>query len=220
MTQKPLKPLKIVCFGDSLTLGWESPTFRTPVVQNIPYGRYIQEWLGDRGLVIVRGVCGETTQDMRARFQKDVLDEGPRLVVILGGTNDLGLGITPYKILGNLRFFYEHAQGHQILPIAITVPSLRDDSWPDEAGDFEQISSVLPPVIAKAISERIMLNQLIKDLCLERNIPVVDWFTETCDPKTHVLAACYSNDGLHLNAAGYQRLAELLWVQVIEGLLV
>ena len=203
-----------------MTLGWESPTFRSPVVENIPYGRYLEEWLGGRGQICIRGVCGETTQDMRARFHADVLDAKPTAVIILGGTNDLGLGLTPHKILGNLRFFYEQAQAHHILPIAITVPSLRDDSWqnvPDNEGRaFEELASV----IEEAISARVILNQLIKDFCQERHIPIVDWFTETCESKTQALAARYSNDGLHLNVAGYKRLAELLWVQVIKGLLV
>ena len=72
-------PLKIVCFGDSLTLGYQSPTRRAPLVENIPYGTYMQEWLGERGLVLVRGVCGETSQDMRFRFKEDVLNHRPRM---------------------------------------------------------------------------------------------------------------------------------------------
>ncbi len=212
-------PFNIVCFGDSLTLGWESPTFQSPIVANIPYGKYLEEWLEDRGRICVRGVCGETTQDMRARFQIDVLDQKPTAVIILGGTNDLGLGMTPHEILDNLRFFYEQAQTHQILPIAITVPSLRDDSWQNVSGDDDCALEELPPVIGEAIAARVILNQLIKDCCQERHISIVDWFTETCEPKTQALAACYSNDGLHLNTAGYKRLAELLWVQVIKGLL-
>ena len=87
-----IRSLKIVCFGDSLTLGYQSPTLQSPVVENIPYGTYLQEWMGARGEIVVRGVCGETTQDMRLRHQRDVLDHQPQMAIILGGTNDLGLG--------------------------------------------------------------------------------------------------------------------------------
>jgi lysophospholipase L1-like esterase len=99
------------------------------LVENIPYGTYVQECLGDRGLVLVRGVCGETTQDMRLRFQEDVLDHLPQVAIILGGTNDLSLGISLAAMMENLSFFYEQAQAHGILPVAVTVPSLCEDCW-------------------------------------------------------------------------------------------
>lgn len=211
--------LKIVCFGDSLTLGYQSPTFRAPFVENIPYGTYLQELLRDRGWVLVRGVCGETTQDMRLRFQEDVLDHRPQVAIILGGTNDLGLGLSPVIVMENLRFFYEQAQAHGILPVAVTVPSLRDDAGQDEVFEKNQSFRGLTPVVERAISLRLVLNQSIKDLSRDRHIPVVDWFAETCEVGTQALAPKYSNDGLHLNTMGYRKLAELVWKPVLEDLL-
>ena len=212
--------LKIVCFGDSLTLGFQSPNPRSPVVANIPYGTYLQEWLGARGQVRVQGVCGETTQDMRLRFQEEVLDDQPNVAIILGGTNDLGWGIPPDRILENLHFFYEQAQAQDLLPVAVTVPSLRDDAG--EIGEDEDGLAVrmLTPAVERAIALRVRLNQSIKDLCQTRHIPVVDWFGETCEVGTQALAREYSNDGLHLTEAGYRKLAELIWVQVLEDLVV
>ena len=211
--------LKIVCFGDSLTLGYQSPTLRAPFVENIPYGTYVQEWLGERGRVLVRGVCGETTQDMRLRFQEDVLDHRPQIAIILGGTNDLGLDISLTTLMENLGFFYEQAQAHGILPVAVTVPSLRDDAGQDDVFDKDQSLRRLTPTVERAIGLRVTLNQSIKDLSRERHIPVVDWFAETCEVSTQALASEYSNDGLHLNTTGYRKLAELVWKQVLEDLL-
>jgi lysophospholipase L1-like esterase len=212
-------PLKIVCFGDSLTLGYQTPTLRSPFVENIPYGTYVQEWLGARGRVLVRGVCGETTQDMRLRFQKDVLDHRPQVAIILGGTNDLGLGISLATMMENLKFFYEQSQTHGILPVAVTVPSLRDDIGQDDVFEKGQSLRGITPVVERAIALREILNQSIKDLSRERHIPVVDWFAETCEPKTQVLTSKYSNDGLHLTTAGYRKLAEMIWEHVLVDLL-
>jgi acyl-CoA thioesterase-1 len=211
--------LKIVCFGDSLTLGYQSPTLRAPFVKNIPYGTYVQKWLGERGQVLVRGVCGETTQDMRLRFQEDVLDHRPQVAIILGGTNDLGLGFSLTTMMENLGFFYEQTQAHGILPVAVTVPSLRDDAGEDVVFDKDQSLRRLTPTVERAIGLRVTLNQSIKDLSRERHIPVVDWFAETCEVGTQALASEYSNDGLHLNTTGYRKLAELVWKQVLENLL-
>jgi lysophospholipase L1-like esterase len=214
-----LKQLNIVCFGDSLTLGYQSSTPRTPFVENIPYGDYVQEWLGSRGQVVIHGVCGETTQDMRMRFQRDVIVPKPHVVIILGGTNDLGCGISPVAILDNLRFFYEHVQAQEILPVAVTVPSLRDDSGQDMTFETSQPGQGVTAAVKQAIALRVMLNLSIKELGHTQQFPVVDWFTTTCESQAKALAPEFSNDGLHLNTAGYRKLAELVWNQVLEDLL-
>jgi len=188
-------------------------------MENIPYGTYVQEWLGDRGLVLVRGVCGETTQNMRLRFQTDVLDRLPQVAIILGGTNDLGLGISPAATMENLRFFYEQAQARGILPVAVTVPSLREDCWQNDEAEEGASRFEITPAIEQAIALRVLLNHSIKDFGGERRFPVVDWFAATCEPKTQVLTSKYSNDGLHLTTAGYRKLAEMIWEQVLEDLL-
>ncbi len=212
-------PLKIVCFGDSLTLGYQSPTLHSPFPKDIPYGSYLQERLGNQGSVIVHGVCGETTQDMRVRFQNDVLAPRPHVVIILGGTNDLGCGITPDAIMGNLAFFYEQAQAQGMTPVAVTVPSLRVDSSRDDECETSQAGQGVNAAVERAIALRVILNHSIKKLADEQHFPVVDWFTPTCEPATQALATDYSNDGLHLTAAGYVKLADLVWSQVLEDLL-
>ncbi len=211
-------PLKIVCFGDSLTLGYLSPTRDLPFPEHIPYGTYLQEWLGGKGDVDIRGVCGETTQDMRTRFQSQVLDPLPQVVIILGGTNDLGVNLPSVTIFENLQFFYEAAQARGILPVAVTIPSLREDSWQDDASVDAHVMGGMTPAMQQAISLRVNLNQQIQEFSFQIKIPVIDWFAETCDPTTQALALEYSNDGLHLTTAGYRKLAELLWTQVLENL--
>lgn len=211
-------PLKIVCFGDSLTLGYLSPTRDLPFPEHVPYGTYLQEWLGVNGDVVIHGVCGETTQDMRTRFRVQVLDLFPQVVIILGGTNDLGVNLPSVTIFENLQFFYEEAQVRGIFPIAVTIPSLREDIWQDDTSGDAHAMSGMSPAIQQAISLRVNLNQQIQKFGSQKKIPVIDWFTETCDETTQALALEYSNDGLHLNTAGYRKLAELLWTQVLEDL--
>ena len=97
----------LVCFGDSLTAGYQNSADGFGLSVNTPPGAFIQEWVGSQAQVMVAGICGETTNEMVQRFSQSVLAHNPKFVVILGGTNDLGLGLTPLQIRQNLRWMYQ-----------------------------------------------------------------------------------------------------------------
>ena len=117
--------MTIICFGDSLTTGFQSPTPEHPAGQETPYGRYLQEWLGPSIEIKISGVCGELTSEMAMRFRRDVLQHRPKHVVVLGGTNDLGWNARPDDIMKNLVKMYELARASAIIPVPVTVPSVR-----------------------------------------------------------------------------------------------
>jgi acyl-CoA thioesterase I len=192
-TELPL----IVCFGDSLTAGLQSPTPDRPDFLETPYGKFLADRLRDRARIQVSGVCGELTRDMVGRFERDVLRHKPAWTVILGGTNDLGWELRPSEIMRNLAALYEQAAAAGIRVAAVTVPSIRgfDDHIP----------------------RRLELNRLIADYCAVKRFPCVDLFTTTAESGSQRLAAPYSNDGLHLTTTGYELLARLLYEQVFAN---
>ena len=192
----------IICFGDSLTAGFQSPTPEHPGGQETPYGRFLQEGLGPTIEVRVSGICGELTSEMAMRFRRDVLEHRPEYVVILGGTNDLGWNARPDDIMRNLIKMYELARASATVPVPVTVPSVRVDV--DGGGPEAEAW------LAQHVERRRVLNGLIRDYVLAKRLGWVDLFTATADPETHQLAAPYSNDGLHLTTAGYRLLARLL----------
>ena len=187
----------IICFGDSLTAGFQSPTPDCPDFLETPYGRYLKDRLLGRARVHVSGICGEVTAEMVRRFERDVLDHRPEWVVILGGTNDLGMDCQPAEIIRHLIAMYTQAAAAGVRPVAVTVPSIRgfDDH----------------------IARRRELNALIAGQCAARALPCVDLFTATAEPETGRLEKKYSNDGLHLTTAGYELLARLLYEQVFAN---
>ncbi len=198
----------IVCFGDSLTAGYQSPTPDCPSVRETPYGVFLQERLGGAARVVVSGICGEVTADMAARFGADALAAKPAFVIILGGTNDLGWRLAPRDILRNLVAMYEQAAGTQ--PIAVTVPSIRlggERGTPAERAWEREL-----------IGPREALNRLIAEFCAGRGLVCLDLFQATLEPGTRRLARAYSNDGLHLTTEGYRRFADLLYDQVFCAL--
>lgn len=198
----------IICFGDSLTAGFQSPTSENPHGRSTPYGEWIQEFVGEAGQVRTSGVCGELTGEMVLRFRRDVLVHQPAFVVILGGTNDLGWNGPPNEILRNLIKMYEQTLAAGGTPVPVTVPSLRVE---EAAGGREATEW-----IAGHLARRRELNGALLDYARSKRLTAVDLFSATVEPETGLLAPVYSNDGLHLTTAGYRVLADLVCRQVLE----
>ena len=103
------KRTKAVFIGDSITWQWGTTPREIAkskiVIPLDPLPSFLTD-KGDNVLVtwhpgfftsngyIDKGVSGETTQQMLGRYQKDVLDQNPQVVVIMGGTNDLAQGVS------------------------------------------------------------------------------------------------------------------------------
>ena len=169
---------------------------------DVPYGGFLQEWLGARGRVSVKGICGETTSDMMTRFSRDVIDVGPSHTVILGGTNDLGWNVAPSTIMTHLERFYTMALAAGIRPVGVTVPSIRAEGYG---------GGPLPAWLREHLHYRLELNRLITERCERLRMPCVDLFQGTSEPSSSLLAVRFSSDGLHLNDAGYLTFARLVW---------
>jgi acyl-CoA thioesterase I len=206
MSRSPL----IICFGDSLTAGFQSPTRENPSGRDTPYGQFLQSHLGDAVEIRVSGVCGELTGEMVGRFRRDVLDHQPNYVSILGGTNDLGWNASLQDIFDNLISMYDQVLRMGGLPIPVTIPSIRVE---DAAGSQEGQEWV-----QEHVGRRRQLNQLIQEHADSKGIAYVDLFGATTEPESGQLAANYSNDGIHLTTAGYRLFAERV-AQVLKPLL-
>ena len=204
------RSMLVICFGDSLTAGFQSPTRDHPTGAETPYGRFLQSSLGDAAEVRTSGMCGELTGEMVMRFRRDVLSYAPGYVPLLGGTNDLGWNTSPSEIMRNLGTMYEQTLAMGSLPIPVTIPSIRveDGSESAEGGEW----------IAGHLARRHELNQLIQDYASSKGIGYVDLFTATAEPDSGQLAAIYSNDGIHLTTAGYQLFAHMV-AQILQPLL-
>jgi acyl-CoA thioesterase-1 len=200
----------VICFGDSLTAGFQSPTRDNPTGAETPYGRFLQSSLGDAAEVRTSGMCGELTSEMVMRFQHDVLSHAPAYVPILGGTNDLGWNTLPSEIMRNLVTMYEQALAMGSLPIPVTIPSIRVEDGLESGEGREWVAGHL--------ARRHELNRLIQDYADSKGIGHVDLLTATAEPESGQLASIYSNDGIHLTTAGYQLFAHLV-AQILQPLL-
>ncbi|MBL7197762.1 MAG: arylesterase [Candidatus Omnitrophica bacterium] len=87
------KGKNIICFGDSLTFGYNAGT------QN-SYPNVLSKILGRE--VINAGKNGDTVATALNRLKKDVLENDPLLVIVILGANDFLQGIPKKQTLDNL----------------------------------------------------------------------------------------------------------------------
>lgn len=166
-----------VFMGDSITAFWaERRTFFSD-----------NDFVG-------KGVSGQWTTHMLARFQRDVINLNPKSVIINGGTNDIGWPYyypdkypepIPQDIVDNIAAMADMAIAAGIKPILTTIcPNGRNRQ----------------PGIHPKILET---NTLIRQYAEDHELPLVDYFNLLVDEEGY-LPSTYASDGLHPNNAGYE----------------
>jgi len=71
--------------------------------------------------VLNRGVNGQRSDEILHRFERDVVANVPRIVIILAGVNDIFQGRDADSVKRNLQSMYGLAELSNIAPVATTV---------------------------------------------------------------------------------------------------
>ena len=118
--------IRIVALGDSTTAGtpgWRSPLEAPPDGDGDETSQY-PYWLMKSHAdwdVLNRGVNGERTDQIAARFERDVIEAKPKLVVIIAGVNDVYQGKSVEYVTTQLRQMYDRALRSGVRVIAGTI---------------------------------------------------------------------------------------------------
>ena len=181
VTPKPLVVRTFVALGDSLT-AWPNTPWPTRLDAQDP------------GLQLVKnaGVPANTTAQMRARLARDVYAYHPNVLFVLGGTNDLGLGISGSATLANLRAIIVGAKSQKIAVILLLVPP---DSYISMG---PKITALNRAIIALANAQRI--------LYVDIHAPLTN--------GTGVYFPKYTSDGLHFTDLGAQTVANTIRARI------
>ncbi len=172
---------RVVFMGDSITDSWgriKGSTF-------FPGKPYIN-----------RGISGQTTAQMVLRFQQDVIDLHPAVVVILAGTNDIagntGLATLP-MIENNFRSMTELAQASHIRVILASVLPTINYPWQPGLQPAPKIRA---------------LNAWLRTYAAARGATYLDYYDALATPQGG-MRAHLSSDGVHPTPAGYAIMAPL-----------
>lgn len=172
---KHVRHTDVVFIGDSITDLWygADPSF-----------------FEDNGF-IGRGIGGQTTIGVLARFRQDAVELDPKVIVILAGINDIAGNdgeISLEETLSNLAAMCDIAKANGITPLLCSLTPCDRFFWaPDE----------------KPAPEVVKANELIRAYAEMSGVQYVDYYAALADSNGGMLPGC-SEDGCHPTAKGYE----------------
>lgn len=211
------KPNGIIMFGDSTT------ALRPGSIQKV-YSVRVSEALqgiGSSLAVYNAGIGGNTTRDARKRFERDVLQHKPKVVVMQFGINDAAVDVwkkppaTESRVPlaeyeANLRALIDEARKQKAKVILMTTNPVR---WTSKLKDMYGHPPYRPeaedgfdvPILAS-------YNDAMRKLAKELNVPLVDVRAAYPDfaAKHKTTIDQLLPDGMHPNDLGHQLVSELL----------
>lgn len=186
---RDVKDPEVVFMGNSITNNWY---------------RYHPEFFHENNYV-GRGISGQVTAQMLARFRSDVINLHPETVVILAGTNDIAMNqgyVSIEHIYENIVSMAELAMFNGIKVVLCSVLPADRYSWSWEI-DRERA--------VRSISE---LNGKIKAYAQANGLAYADYYS-AMDDGNCAMKKEYQEDAVHPNKAGY-----LVMEEVIQKILV
>lgn len=179
---------KIVAMGDSITQGF-------PFSDNYSWVAILSEKYGVP--VINRGICGDYTSGMLARFHADVITEKPDAVIILGAYNDAFSDIPLQTVCSNFEKMCSLALKHNIEPI-LGLPT---------PVDIPYVESVLAEY-----------RNWIAGYSTKEKIKVINFYKMLYNPETGGTKPGTTTDGAHPSIEGYKKMAEAVRLDELFGL--
>ncbi len=180
-------PQRVVLMGNSITEFW---------METHP------QFFADNHLVS-RGIGGQESYEMLARFRQDVLALSPRAVVINCGTNDIAENFCPYDediTMDNIKSMTELALHNGITVILSSVLPCDHFIW------NRSVRNV--PQKIRSLNARIM------KLAEQLSLPYIDYYNAMVYNEGGAINPAYSEDGVHPNSLGYSVMEPLLLDQV------
>jgi lysophospholipase L1-like esterase len=182
---------RVVFYGDSITDFWR-----------------LNEYFSGKDFVN-RGISGQITSQMLARFQADVVNLKPAAVVILAGTNDIGRGVNPTIIQNNLTMICDLADLHKIKVVLASILPVSDH--------HKQVNPMWERTKLRPSAAILEMNKWLRALCEKRGYTYLDYFPAMAGADGQ-LAPNLADDGLHPNPSGYRIMAPLAAAAIEKAL--
>ncbi|WP_175413024.1 GDSL-type esterase/lipase family protein [Clostridium sp. AWRP] len=191
MIEKGENKVSIVCIGDSITFG-----FRVRKTES--WVSVLSEKIKEN--IINKGIPGNTTAEMKERFEKDVVEFKPSKVLIMGGTNDVFLKISINDILKNIDMMVQMCEKNKFVPIVLTPLPVKDDivekTWFKDR-DYREVNNYLGK-----------FRELLVEYGKKKNIGVID--IGTILAASGKMKEYFLDDGIHVSKEIHNEIAQII----------
>lgn len=186
----------VVIIGASYARSWDINEIANMAVENV-------------------GIDGQQSNEFLQRFEKDVLQNHPEVVIIWGYINDIhrspreNMERTKKRARESFVEMIESARGANIEPIVATEVTIRPPS-----GWYEETMGWLGKLAGKQsyqefVNEHVRdLNSWLRRYAQEQGINVLDFEVQLSGSDGQRLPEYSTPDGSHVSQAGYERLTE------------
>ena len=148
-----------------------------------------------------RGIGGDTTEGVLNRLQTSIFDIAPSKIVLMIGTNDVSWAVPREEIVANYRKILDEIKKNQPTVEICAVSVIPQSDVLEEGAGFDVDGN----------NETIRwLNAEIQKLCGEFGCVYIDLYPSVLDADGY-LDDKFTDDGLHLNAAGYE-----IWSNMVK----
>ena len=192
--------VRAVIIGDSITEVWEARTDNHNFFKENNY--------------LPKGISGQTSAQIRARFENDVLLNGPLCVAITCGVNDLAgndnnnVPRTPEEVFANIKAMAETAAEAGIKVVIGATPPTNWIHWVSNPDEW----NAKYPGIGKKVIE---LNNMLRAYAAERGFVIAEYWSALVDENNDLkeeyrFTGWGQNDHVHPNAAAYAIMEPIL----------
>jgi lysophospholipase L1-like esterase len=152
-----------------------------------------------------RGVSGQTTPQMLARFRQDVINLHPKVVVILGGGNDVAGNtgpMTPEMTENNWQSMADLARENGIKVVFASLTPTTDFPWRKGLHPADKIRA---------------LNAWLQGFCASHGLVYLDFYSALTNDEGGMKAE-YTVDGVHASVKGYEVMTPLAQAAIDKAL--
>ena len=191
----------VVCLGDSTTYGYMIS--RKKVWPSILNNKFAED--SKEINIINKGINGDTTSGMIARFERDCLNENADLLILMGGVNDIFMFQNIDKIKDNIKLIVETSNKNNVDIILFTpIPFIKEIFTFFEADNLDGFENTLKEYVS-------WINEYTK----ENNIKSIDVYNMFMNNifKSNKYEDIYF-DGVHLSENGHNIFALELYKEL------
>ena len=179
----------ILFFGDSITESWQTDLY-----------------FRDYGVIINRGIGGETLEKGIERFEDDCIYLNPELCVFSEGINDMYALYKKYGKTAEIPFEEQEAFIAAMLDGYLKIIDKAKTNciklW---------IGSLLPLGTSDFRTTLIReINRRLKKFCADSEVLYIDYYASMCKSDGKTLINCTFGDDLHPHVVGYNIMYEVL----------